>query len=94
MSTYTQSRNALDEIAARVAGCQNKYDNYGSSIQSCIDTLNAIVTDYADVIATLNAYAGSDEAWLNLVAERANMQADFLALRTDLEALQTAYNNI
>lgn len=92
MSTFTESKNALDEIASRIAGCQAKYNNLGPAMQSCIDNLNAITTDHADVITTLNTYAGSDEAWLNLVAEKSNMQTDFVALRTVIEALKAFYD--
>ena len=94
MATYTESKNALDEIAATVAGGQAKFNNFGNVMTNAIASLNAIPTDNSDVISTLNTYAGADPAWLNLVAEKNNMVADFVSLRNDFTALQTAYNAI
>ena len=92
MATYTESKDAMDDIAGRVVVADKKFINIGGAIDNIITNIDEITVIHADAIAELTNYVGSDPAWVNLKAEKDNMTPDFLATKNKYIALKAAYD--
>ena len=92
MANYIESENALTQIVETLNASLSTFDSIGTNIQVRISSLTALITTYSDELATIDANAGVDAAWGTLKARKDNIQVNFLALRDDYIALETAYN--
>ena len=92
MATYTESKDAMDDIAGRVVVADKKFINIGGAIDNIIANIDEITVKHADAIAELTNYVGSDVAWNNLKAEKDNMTPDFVATKNKYVSLKAAYD--
>lgn len=87
MATTSEVKSGLDVSASIVAEQRDIVDKAQSNADLGTAALAAITTDYADVIATIDAYAGSDVFETLTQAEKAKLQTEFTALKGDADAI-------
>lgn len=93
MSTYTQTKAVLDEIAERSEANRKRKLQAVSLLQQAQADLNAMgeyYSSFATQLATDAQNNPSDPAWQAAKAEIDLMVIDFVALKTEVDALVTA----
>jgi len=93
MTTFTQTKATLDEISERSEQNRKRIQQLTDLAAKSVNDLNAMASDYSAFISQLNTDAAanaSDEAWINALAEKNQIVADFQALKTQALALQAA----
>jgi len=93
MATYTEVKQALDEIAGRTTQNSKRVAQAKAQLQQAQTDLAAMQTAYSPIVADLNQAAidnPSDPAWQAAKAEKDQMVADFQALKATVDALVTA----
>lgn len=89
MSTSSQVKAALDEIASLIREQRAVMEKVKSNAALASAALAAITTDYADVIATIDAYAAGSADYFERLskAEKAKLATEFTALKADADAV-------
>ena len=87
MAETSEVKSGLDEIGQIIAEQRAVVDKAKSNAQSASSALAAIVTDFADVLATIDAYTGSDAFESLSQAEKARFTAEFIALKAEADAI-------
>lgn len=89
MATTSEVKVGLDEIAQIIRGARNVREKISTMATNAVADLNGITTNYADVIATLQAYDATNGTAYEKAAkaEFTALQAEFAALRTELEGV-------
>ena len=83
MATASEIKSGMDDIAVRIAEQRAVVNKAKSNAQLASDELSAITTDYADVIASIDAFAANSTDYFERLAkaEKAKLQAEFVALK-------------
>ena len=83
MATASEIKSGMDDIAVRIAEQRAVVNKAKSNAQLASDALGAIATDYADVIASIDAFAANSADYFERLAkaEKAKLQAEFVALK-------------
>ena len=83
MATASEIKSGMDDIAVRIAAQRAVVNKSKSNAQLASDALGAIATDYADVIASIDAFAANSTDYFERLAkaEKAKLQAEFVALK-------------
>jgi len=93
MATYTEVKQALDEIAERTVRNQQRTTQATDLLVQVQTDLQTMTTAYTTLISELNAEAlanPDDMAWQTAKAEKDRLVADFQAFKTTVDALVTA----
>lgn len=93
MTTYTQTKAALDEIAARTEANRKRLEQAKILIGTADSDLGGMGSAYGAIVADIDANAAanpSDPAWIAAKAEKDLMVSDFQALKSRAAALKTA----
>ena len=85
MATTSEVKAGLDAIARTIATAQAGLDTGKARILTARDALTAIPTDFADLIATIDAFTPTGAFEVLAKDEKAKLQTEFLALRATLE---------
>lgn len=96
MTSFTQTKATLDEIASLSEGYRKKLEQAKAAINSASVGLNGMGSAYSAFIAQLDIDAATnstDAAWIAAKAEKDQMVADFLALKATAAALLVAVNS-
>jgi uncharacterized protein involved in exopolysaccharide biosynthesis len=91
MATYTEVKRSLDDIAQIINTERQSFASAKARIQTGSANLNAITTQYADVITTIDAYTGTDAAETLAQAEKAKLAAEFTELKGEIDALIASF---
>lgn len=95
MATYYETKATLDEIAARTLNEKKRLDQAKALIAAAVATLTAMPSQYSGFSSQLNTDAAANpnnDAWQTALAEKNLLAAEFQALLTEAEALDTAVN--
>ena len=89
MATASEIKSGMDDIAVRIAEQRAVVNKAKSNAQIASDALGAIAADYADVIATIDAFAANSTDYFERLAkaEKAKLQAEFVALKAQADAI-------
>lgn len=87
MATTSEVKAGLDEISQAIAAVRTRFEASKSSIQGGSTALGNIPTKYSDVLDTIDAYTGADVFEELAQAEKARLAIEFVALKSDLDAL-------
>jgi len=89
MATPSQIKSGLDQIAVLITEQRAVVEKAQSNAANASAALAAIATDYADVITTIDAFAVNSTDYFERMAkaEKAKMQAEFIALKADADAI-------
>ena len=93
MTTFTQTKSTLDDIAARSEANRKRLEQAKALINAAEADLSAMPTVYSAFASQLDIDAAansSDTAWQTALAEKDQMVADFQALKTRATALVAA----
>jgi len=91
MATASEVKAGLDDIAQSIRDSRKAFDQAKARIQAAYNQLDAIPVTFADVIAEIDGYDGSDAFEVLAQAEKAKMQAEFSALKTEINNLIGAF---
>jgi hypothetical protein len=80
MATTSQVKSGLDAITEVIKEAHAVIAKAQSNTSIAVADLNALPTDYADVIATINAYGTTDAFEALSKAELAKLTTEFVAL--------------
>lgn len=89
MATPSQVKAGLDDIASIIRAERQALVNAKARVTTAVNNLTAIPVNYADVIATIDGYDGSDTFELIAQAEKALLAAEFASLKTKAQTAQT-----
>lgn len=82
MATPSEVKTGMDAISERISAARATVKKAQQNTGNAVADLNAIPTEFADVLATINGY-GTEDAFEALAkAELAKMTAEFSALVT------------
>lgn len=81
MATSSQVKTALDQVASVIATQRAVLAKVKSNAQGASDVLAALPTDFADVIATIQAYGTTNAFEALTKAELAKLSAEYTALK-------------
>lgn len=87
MATSSQVKSGLDEIASIIAAQRAALEKVISNAANASSELGAIPADYADLIATINAYGAGDAFEELSKAEKAKLQSEFTALKSAADTI-------
>lgn len=87
MSTTSEVKGGLDEIAAIISSQRAIIDKAKANAGIVSANLAAITTDYADVISTIDGYVGSDVFETLAQDEKTKLVAEFAALKAEADAI-------
>lgn len=97
MATFTETKATLDEIAVRSEANRKRLENARTQIAQAEADLLAMQTAYSAFATQLDADAAAnpaDDAWQTALAEKDQMQSDFIALKNRSTALLAAYDAV
>lgn len=80
MATPSEVKSGLDVISNTITAQRAVMTKAKANAQAAADALNALATNYADVVATINGYGTSDPFEAVSKAELAAMTTEFSAL--------------
>jgi hypothetical protein len=80
MATSSEVKTGLDAIASVISEARNVVLKAQTNTDGAVASLNALPTEYADVIATINAYGTVDAFEALSKAELAKLTTEFNAL--------------
>ena len=93
MATYAENTTALDEIRQRIGQNQSRLTQAETIVTQAEGDLEALVTQYATIIADIDAKAIADPdnaAWQHAKAEKDLLAAEFVALKATATAKKNA----
>lgn len=82
MATPSEVKTGMDAISARISGARATVQKAQQNTGNAVTDLNAIPTEFGDVIATINGYGTADAFEAQAKAELAKLTAEFVALVT------------
>jgi hypothetical protein len=82
MATYSEVKTGLDAIAAVIAEQRSAMGKVKSNSALASTALADLAADYADVVATIQAYGTADAAEAAAKAELGKLVAEFTALKS------------
>lgn len=82
MATPSEVKTGMDAISERISNARATIKKAQLNSGSAVTDLNAIPTEFADVLSTINGYGTSDAFEALAKAELAKMTAEFSALVT------------
>lgn len=87
MATSSQVKAGLDEIAEKIRDQRAVMEKVKSNAAGASTVLGALQTEYADVIATVQAYGTSNAFEALAKAELGKLSAEYTALKADADAV-------
>lgn len=81
MATYSEVKTGLDAIAAVISDQRAVMGKVKSNAALASTALNDLATDYADVVATINAFGTANVAEALAKADLAKLTTEFQALK-------------
>lgn len=89
MATYSEMKNGLDAVSARIVENRQTLTKAKQNGQMASAALAAIPADFADVIASIDAIPANttNAAEMLLKAEKAKLATEFTALKTKADAI-------
>lgn len=93
--TFTEAKVLLDEIAQRTTTNSKRIAQAGAQLSAAQGDLAAMQTAYSAQVTEINAQVAAnpdDPAWQALGAERTQLQSDFVALKTTVDAKKAAFD--
>jgi len=92
MATASQIKTGLDEISARIREARAVMEKVKSNAGLASVDLAAIPADYADVLATIDAFAAGSTNYFERMAkdEKAKLAAEFTALKAVADQVAAA----
>ena len=87
MAQTSEVKSGLDAIGEIITGQRAVIEKAQSNAQIASDALAAILVDYADVIATIDAYTGADAFETLSKDEKARLANEFTALKALADAI-------
>ncbi len=81
MATYSEVKVGLDAVAAIISEQRAMMTKVKSNAALASSALAAVPTDYADVVATIQAYGTANAAEAAAKAELAKLTTEFNALK-------------
>ena len=90
MATTSEVKAGLDDIAQRIRSSRKGFALAKDAIVKTRDGLNAIPTQYADVLNTIGLYGTADAFEALSKDELAKLTTEFVALRNSIDALIAA----
>lgn len=97
MSTFSQIKSGLDEIAGKNKTYRDYVDRSRKQLEEAASRLAAMPADYAGLVQqveTMAAANAGNEAFAVALAEKNELVRDFQALRAYVNNLLTAFNNV
>lgn len=79
--TYMQTVQAMDDLAAKVNHIRYTFVRSQTSFTDGVTDLQAVPTEFAKLITTLNARDTSDVNWKSLKAQFSKYVVEYVALR-------------
>ena len=83
MATISEVEAALDDVSRTIITERQQLKNAKARMTTGEGNLNSIPTVFADAIATINAYTGSDPVVLLAKDKLAKLTTEFQALKGD-----------
>lgn len=90
MATYSEVKHGLDAVAGVISDQRAVMVKVKSNAALASSALDALATDYADVVATINAYGTTNAAEAAAKAELAKMVAEYQALKAVADQVAAA----
>lgn len=87
MATTSEVKSGLDEVAATIAEAKATVDKAQSNAQAASDALGAIPADFADLIATIDAFTPTGDFEALAKDEKDKLAAEFTALKAKADAI-------
>ena len=89
MATASEIKAGMDAIAERIAEQRAVVAKAKSNAQIASDALNSITIDFADVLSTIDSFAANSTDYFERLAkaEKAKLQAEFVALVAEADAI-------
>ena len=97
MATYSQIKNGLDEIAAKIEQARSYINNGKTSLVRAQTDLGAMPTKWSSLIADINQAAidnPTDDVYLLSKSEKDKLVSNFQSLKTYADALVVAWDSI
>lgn len=91
MATYTEVKRSLDDIAQIINTERQAFASSKARMQASSANLTNILTQYEDVLSTIDAYTGTDAAEALAQDEKVKLAAEFTALKDDIDALIASF---
>ena len=91
MATTTEVKKSLDDIATIIVTERQAFANAKARIQAASANLNAITTQYAAVISTIDAYVPSGAFETLAQDEKARLATEFTALKASIDTLIASF---
>lgn len=82
MSTYSEVKTGLDGIAIRMSNDRDIMKKVKTNAAQASADLAALATDYAAIIAQINAYGTNDASEAFAKAELAKLVSEYTALKS------------
>ena len=87
MATTSEVKSGLDAVALVIAEASSTVDKAQSNAQLASDALGAIPANFADLIATIDAYAPTGEFESLAKDEKDKLATEFAALKAKADAI-------
>lgn len=81
MATFSEVKTGLDEIASVISEQRSVMGKVKSNSALASASLAALATEYADVVATINAYGTANAAEAAAKAELGKLVTEYTALK-------------
>ena len=97
MTSFTETKSTLDDIAVRSEANRKRIEQAKAQIDAAEADLIAMQTAYVPFATQLNTDAAanaSDSAWQGALAQKDQMQADFVALKNRATTIKTAITGL
>jgi hypothetical protein len=97
MTTYTETKSNLDDIAGKSSSLKRRNDNLIVAAQAVQSGLQLLQSDYAAFAAQLNIDAAAnagDPAWDAALAEKDLLVAEFVAEKVRADAIVLALTGL
>ena len=91
MATMTEVKRSLDDISQIIVTERQAFANSKARIQTASGNLASIPTQYAGVIATIDAYTPTGAFETLAKDERTKLAAEFTALKTQIDTLVASF---
>lgn len=94
MATFTTVEKDMAQISVTIDSIRTRLANAKAQFAKAVTALDAMATDYADTIATINAADAEDVAWAVKQAELALKITEFQGLKTDAQTAATGLESL
>ena len=90
MATTSEVNVGIDEISSSISANRRKFENAKNNIIAASSALGGLPAQYSDVRTTVQGYGDTDDYEMFKKAELAKLEAEFTALKSDIDAAITA----